>query len=298
MNFLNRLIISLITINMMCLPALAVLDIDASVDYEIRRKYNPNKIENDLLPNLPDKLKNDKPLQSNEDFTKPYNKPVTSQPITKKAQQPTKQQVITQQPPQYKSYGQTLTLKHGTSFTIRNTSTISDKMTEGTKVYFKLPKAIKTKYFTLPENTRFVGVISDSHTPQLTGNGGLIVIRIEKVIINGRTQEISGKVTKANYKRIYFNNIKGKRKYWSNLAKSIAPGKRFNDKMWKSTKKLASEGVTFIFSPFTLASGLIVFGANIVASPVIAIFSKGGSISIPADTAFRIKLTEDVTIYN
>lgn len=295
MNFLNRLIISLITINMMCLPALAVLDIDASVDYEIRRKYNPNKIENDLLPSLPNKLKNDKPLQSSEDFTKPYEKPVTK---TTTVQQPTKQQVITQQPPKYKSYGQTLALKHGTSFTIRNTSSISDRMTEGTKVYFKLPKPIKTKYFTLPENTRFVGVISDSHSPQLTGNGGLVVIRIEKVIINGRTQEVSGKVTKANYKRIYFNNIKGKRKYWSNLAKSIAPGKRFNDKMWKSTKKLASEGVTFIFSPFTLASGLIVFGANIVASPVIAIFSKGGSISIPADTAFRIKLTEDVTIYN
>ena len=295
MNFLNRLIISLITINMMCLPALAVLDIDASVDYEIRRKYNPNKIENDLLPSLPNKLKNDKPLQSSEDFTKPYEKPVTK---TITVQQPTKQQVITQQPPKHKSYGQTLALKRGTSFTIRNTSSISDRMTEGTKVYFKLPKPIKTKYFTLPENTRFVGVISDSHSPQLTGNGGLVVIRIEKVIINGRTQEVSGKVTKANYKRIYFNNIKGKRKYWSNLAKSIAPGKRFNDKMWKSTKKLASEGVTFIFSPFTLASGLIVFGANIVASPVIAIFSKGGSISIPADTAFRIKLTEDVTIYN
>ncbi len=295
MNFLNRLIISLITINMMCLPALAVLDIDASVDYEIRRKYNPNKIENDLLPSLPNKLKNDKPLQSSEDFTKPYEKPVTK---TTTVQQPTKQQVITQQPQKYKSYGQTLALKRGTSFTIRNTSSISDRMTEGTKVYFKLPKPIKTKYFTLPENTRFVGVISDSHSPQLTGNGGLVVIRIEKVIINGRTQEVSGKVTKANYKRIYFNNIKGKRKYWSNLAKSIAPGKRFNDKMWKSTKKLASEGVTFIFSPFTLASGLIVFGVNIVASPVIAIFSKGGSISIPADTAFRIKLTEDVTIYN
>lgn len=295
MNFLNRIFISLIIFNMMCLPAFAVLDIDASVDYEIRRKYNPNKIENDLLPNLPDKLKNDKPLQSNEDFTKPYNKP--TQANTKTTQAP-KRQVVTQQPQKYKSYGQTLALRRGTSFTIRNTSAISDKMTAGTKVYFKLPKSIKTKYFTLPENTRFVGVISDSHTPQLTGNGGLIVIRIEKVIINGKTQEVCGKVTKANYKHIYFNNIKGKRKYWSNLAKSITPGKKFNDKMWKATKKLAGEGVTFIFSPFTLASGLVVFGANIVASPVIAIFSKGGSISIPADTAFRIKLTEDVTIYN
>ena len=79
---------------MMCLPAFAVLDIDASVDYEIRRKYNPNKIENDLLPNLPDKLKNDKPLQSTEDFTKPYNNPTQT---STKTTQLTKQQVITQQ---------------------------------------------------------------------------------------------------------------------------------------------------------------------------------------------------------
>ena len=125
---------------MMCLPAFAVLDIDASVDYEIRRKYNPNKIENDLLPNLPDKLKNDKPLQSNEDFTKPYNKPTQANTKTTQA---TKQQVVTQQ--KYKSYGQTLALRRGTSFTIRNTSAISDKMTAGTKVYFRLPKPIKTK---------------------------------------------------------------------------------------------------------------------------------------------------------
>ena len=68
--------------------------------------------------------------------------------------------------------------------------------------------------------------------------------------------------------------------------------------MWKSTKKLANDGVTIIFSPFTLVSGLVVFGVNIMASPVIAVFSKGGSISIPADSAFQIKLTEDVTIYN
>ena len=59
MNFLNKFLISLITFQLLCLPAFCAIDIDATVDYEIRRKYNPNKIEEDLLPPLPDKLKND-----------------------------------------------------------------------------------------------------------------------------------------------------------------------------------------------------------------------------------------------
>ncbi len=296
MNFLNKSIITLITFQLLCLPAISAIDIDATVDYEIRRKYNPNKIEEDLLPPLPDKLKNDVKLTPKDTFgqTNQTQKSTTttSNTTTTKPTNNLKEAKI------QNSQGQTITLKRGTKFTLRNTSTISDKMSVGAKVYFKLPKPIKTKYFYLPENTRFVGVLTDVHTPQLTGNGGLIVIRIEKVIINGRTQEIAGKVTKANYKKIFFNNIKGKRTYWANLVKSTTPGKNFNDKTWKATKKLANDGVTLIFSPFTLVAGLVVFGVNIMASPVIAVFSKGGSISIPADTAFQIKLTEDVTIYN
>ena len=294
MNFLNKSLITFIIIQLLCLPAFSAIDIDATVDYEIRRKYNPNKIEEDLLPPLPDKLKNDIKLTPSDNFgqtSKTTASAPKSTPTTIKTT-PLKEAKVQH------SQGQSITLKRGTKFTLRNTSAISDKMSVGAKVYFKLPKPIKTKYFYLPENTRFIGVITDVHTPQITGNGGLLVIRIEKVTINGRTQEISGKVTKSNYKKIFFNNIKGKRKYWANLAKSIAPGKRFNDKMWKSTKKLANDGVTIIFSPFTLVSGLVVFGVNIMASPVVAVFSKGGSISIPADSAFQIKLTEDVTIYN
>lgn len=293
MNFLNKSLITLIIFQLLCLPAFSAIDIDATVDYEIRRKYNPNKIEEDLLPPLPDKLKNDVKLTPSDNFGQANKN--TTQPKTSASTKPT---TSLKEAKVQKTNNQSITLKSGTKFTIRNTSTISDKMSIGAKVYFKLPKPIKTKYFYLPENTRFVGVITDVHSPQLTGNGGLIVIRIEKVVINGRTQEIAGKITKANYKKIFFNNIKGKRKYLTNTAKSIAPGKRFNDKMWKATKKLANEGVTFIFSPITLVSGLLVFGVNIIASPVIAIFSKGNSISIPADSAFQIKLTEDVTIYN
>ena len=70
MNFLNKLFITFISILYLCTPAFAVFDIDTSVDSEIRKKYNPKKIEQDLLPPLPDNLKNDIPIKSNENFSK------------------------------------------------------------------------------------------------------------------------------------------------------------------------------------------------------------------------------------
>ena len=282
MNCLNKFFISFISIFYLCLPAFADFDIDTSVDDEIRKKYNTKKIEEDLLPPLPDNLKNDIPLKSNENFSKP----VLSTPPLKEVKNV----------PQSKN--QHLTLRKGTKFTVRLTSGISDKTSVGTKIYFRLSKPIKTRYFFLPANTRFVGVVTDSHTPQLSGNGGLIVIRVENVIINGNTQDINAKITKANYKNIYFNNIKGKRTYLKNVAKSTEPGRKFYGKMWAKTKKLAGDSVTVIFSPFTLITGVVVVGVNVIGSPVFALFSEGGSISIPANSPFELKLLEDTTIYN
>ena len=290
MNCLNKLFITFISILYLCLPTFAAFDIDTSVDSEIRKKYNPKKIEQDLLPPLPDNLKNDIPLKSNENFSKSAVKPSSSN--TSNQTMPLKE-VKT-----FNAKGQNITLKKGTKFTVRLTSGISDRLTAGTKIYFRLSKPIKTRYFSLSENTRFVGVITDSHTPQRSGNGGLIVIKVDRVTVNGKSQEINAKVTKANSKKIFFNNIKGKHTYWKGVANSIKPGKRFYDKMWATTKKLANDNVTVIFSPFTLITGVVVIGVNVIGSPLFAMFTKGGSISIPADSPFELKLLEDVTIYN
>jgi len=290
MNFLNKLFITFISILYLCLPTFAAFDIDTSVDSEIRKKYNPKKIEQDLLPPLPDNLKNDIPLKSNENFSKSVAKPSNSSTSN--------QTMSLKEVKTFNANGQNITLKKGTKFTVRLTSGISDRLTAGTKIYFKLSKSIKTRYFLLPENTRFVGVITDSHTPQMSGNGGLIVIKVNRVTVNGKSQEINAKVTKANSKKIFFNNIKGKHTYWKGVANSIKPGKRFYDKMWATTKKLASDNVTVIFSPFTLITGVVVIGVNVIGSPLFAMFTKGGSISIPADSPFELKLLEDITIYN
>ncbi len=280
----------------LCLPAFAVFDIDTSVDSQIRKKYNTKKIEQDLLPDLPDNLKNDVPIKSNEDFTNP--EPIRTNNKTQSNTNSGPKTIPTTLKEVNIPTGQKITLKRGTKLTVRSAASMSDKMREGAKIYFRLTKPIKTKNFYLSENTRFTGVVVDSHTPQLTGNGGLLVIKIDNITINGKTQEINAKITKANYKKIFFNNIKGKRSYLKNIVETTKPGKKFYDKMWASTKKFANKKITFILSPFTLITGVTVYGVNLMGSPIFAMFSKGGSISIPANSAFEIKLLEDTTLYN
>ena len=78
----------------------------------------------------------------------------------------------------------------------------------------------------------------------------------------------------------------------------MKPGTGYFKKMWKVTKKLAKNesGVEIILTPFSFIAGSVVYVANLVASPVLAIFYKGQSITIPAGSQFTIKLREDAVL--
>ena len=95
----------------LCLPAIAAFDIDTSVDDDIRKKYNTKKIEDDLLPPLPENLKQNKKVKSNEDFSK------TTTTTTNKATLKEVKEVKNVP----KSQGQQITIKRGTKFTVRLT---------------------------------------------------------------------------------------------------------------------------------------------------------------------------------
>ena len=86
--------------------------------------------------------------------------------------------------------------------------------------------------------------------------------------------------------------------YLRSIPKSVKPGAKYFKKMWKVTKRLAKNenGVEIILTPFSFVAGTVVYAANAAASPVLAIFYKGKSISIPAGSQFTIQLTDDVFI--
>ena len=55
-------------------------------------------------------------------------------------------------------------------------------------------------------------------------------------------------------------------------------------------------GVEIILTPFSLLTGTVVWAVNFVTSPVLAIFYKGKSITIPKDSPFTIQLREDAIL--
>ena len=63
--------------------------------------------------------------------------------------------------------------------------------------------------------------------------------------------------------------------------------------MMKTSSNLSNNGATWILTPFTVISGVVVYGATIITSPVSALFSKGEHVNVPAGSEYIIKLREN-----
>jgi len=262
--------------------------LDTSIDDEIRKNYTPSKIEDDMqLPALPKILHE----------TTPQIKTISQSKFNSQKQ-------INLQPSNYK-YTATrstsecyATLKQGTKINVELQNSISDKSKKGTKITFISKYPVSTTYFTIPMGTVFNGEIINSHRPQFAGNGGLIEIKINSIILNGEIRPINAVVTEANFKNVFFNTIKGKRNYTSSMLKSIKPGCHFFKKMISVSGNLAQDGSTMVLIPFSFGLGTLALGGNILISPALALFSKGSSIYIREGSNFEIELAQDVFIYN
>lgn len=270
------------------MPACAY-NLDTSIDDDIRKNYNPSKIEQDTaLPALPANLQE-------ESNTIPVNQYSSTYATKTQFTQPTKK-------PQYNSKisvdGNYAIIKKGTKFQTKLLSGISDRSSKGTPVKLQNRYPVSTTYFTIPSGAIFEGMVAESHPPQFTGNGGLISIKINSVNINGVEHTINAFVTETNFKHVFFNDIKGKRCYIKNMFNSMRPGFRFYKKMFATSARLLNDGGSAIWSPFPLAAGVIGLGTNIIGSPVLAVFSKGESTYLRGGSNVEIKLEQSVIIYN
>ena len=264
-------------------------DIDATVDDEIRKNYNSTQLIQDTG------IKNsalDKTIQND---IKGENLPELPN-ITKQKNHSVVHDISDSQASYTPYTGGNIKVKSGTSFDVVNLTSVSDWQRKGTKITFKTKGNTFGKNYTIPAGTIFNGEIIESHQPQITCNGGLIVIKIDSMIYKNQKIPVLAYITRANDKKIFFNNIKGKRTYLQTTWKKGNWGRTLFNKMFNVTIGLGGESSTLILTPFPLAYGTICLGANAITSPICAFFSKGEHISIPADSNFRIKLMEDVMI--
>ena len=268
-------------------------ELDTSVDEEIRKNYNPSALEQNL-PALPKTAPSQSATTKTTVTTTNKTTPVV--PKTQPVSQPSKPQlVIKKMDNDYKFDKSTaIRIKKGTKFRVRSNCVISDYQREGTRVSFTSIKPVTQRYITINEGTRFNAVVEDSHLPQFTGNGGLIVLMVDGIVVNGSTKSVHAKITKANMKKVFLNNIKGKRGYIKGVSRQVDKGENFYKKTRRTSTKLADNPVGLIISPIPTIFGSVVYAVNLLGSPVFAIWAKGSRISIPAGSEFEIKLLEDV----
>lgn len=263
-------------------------ELDTSVDEEIRRNYNPSALENNL-PALP----KTSPSQN----VRPVNSQTPSVPKTLPVEQQQKTQLRVKNLPnsnyQYDK-STAIKIKKGTKFKVKSNASISDTTRTGARFSFVTLQPVTQRYVTLPSGTVLNAVVTNSHPPQASGNGGLIEVAVDGLKYQGQTYYAQGKVTKANHKKIFVNNIKGKRQYWKNVGNQIDKGKKFYKKTRRTSAKLADNPVGIIISPIPTVVGIGVYAVNLVGSPLFSIGAKGGRVSIPAGSEFEIKLLDDV----
>lgn len=242
------------------------VDFDTSIDDTIRKNYNLTTDDSEL-PALPNVVPTDTPEYSNPE------------------------------PVKTKATGKTYIIKAGTKIKLSSKSVISDRLHEGSKLTFYSVNGFFAEDKTIiPAGTMFKGRIINSHAPQLTGNGGLIVFMIDEIYFNGVKSQIDAKVSKANSKKIFFNNIKGKRMYWKNTSKATTPGRKAFSATQSAASAMSAVPILNIISFVPLVGGAVVYTVNLVCAPIVAVFTKGGSISLPPGTSFEIKVMDDTQI--
>jgi len=167
---------------------------------------------------------------------------------------------------------------------------VSDTSKTGKQITFVTLEPMYSKSFEIPKGTRITGTVVKTHTPNFSGNGGLVSIKTELISYNGNQSYFEGNIVKLNHKRVLFNNIKGKNGYVKGVSRAMRPAKTFYGKSLKLTKKMIKTPFA-ILSPVVYLPSVVFLAAGGVVSPFAALFSKGERVYIPKDTPLTIKLT-------
>ncbi|MDR1167693.1 MAG: hypothetical protein LBK53_02220 [Heliobacteriaceae bacterium] len=232
------------------------LELDTSVDEEIRKNYNPSKPE--ALPMLP-------AVNATVDYRE--NSSVTAGKIPA-----------------------------GTKLRLTLRNALTSGAPAGRSVTFYSASPVTKRGVTIPAQTVFQGVVTDSHPPQLAGNGGLLVLKIDRMQLNGRTCPVNAYVTKANGKKVFLNNIKGKRGYLRGVAKSTQPGRTYYHNTVNASQELAGIPLIMLISPLPVLTGVVFLGLNTAGSPLFGLFYKGAELVIPAGAQFDVKLIDELRL--
>ena len=276
-------------------------ELDVSVDDEIKQKYNSSKLEQETLPPLPTVLKDKTPSSSiniTGEKTIINSSSIDDIPSSNIDTEYScgLKKVIQEKTLSGENSYTAVKIPKGTTFKVRSKTNISDKNAVGARMTFVSTVPVTKRYISFPTGTTFKGYVEDSHQPNFAGNGGLIKLKIDSISNNSSTYNIDAKIVRANHKIIFLNNIKGKRGYIKGIANNVNKGETFYKKTRQTSSRWSNNPVGVIVSPIPTIIGIAGYGINLVASPIMALWSKGTGISLPSGTDYTIKLRRDSSV--
>ena len=272
----------LILLCIFCVPVFGY-ELDTSVNSQIEQKYDANKLNKDMKVNQNQgqkQISNKKPPKGTPVFDN------SATPVTKITN--TVQNIVTQKTG--------TKIPSGTKFSVKSNASVSGWSGVNSLLTFTSTQPVYKSNIVIPAGTQFRGIIAASHGGQITGNGGLIKIKITSMSFNGKTITVEGKITKVNSKNVFFNNIKGARQYLQGVDNKITQGINFYKKARNLSSKMSSNPVGTILSPLPTITGWLGSAVCTVTSPVTGLTQKGKNISIPSGSLYEIKLTQDAYI--
>lgn len=282
---MNKKIFSLILCLLTFSISVPAFELDSSVNKEIEQKYDSNKLNQDMKINNNVKVKKTITNKSVPKSTPAFD---NSTPNVIQNAGVKIQNILAAK--------SGVKIPSGTKFNVKSNASVSSWSGINSLLTFTSTEPVYKSTVTIPAGTTFKGVISASHKGQITGNGGLIKIRITSMTLNGKTIPVEGKITKANSKNVFFNNIKGARQYLQGVDNKINQGINFYKQTRNLSAKMSSNPVGTILAPLPTITGWLGSALCTVTSPVTGLSQKGKNISLPSGTIYEIKLTEDAYI--
>ncbi len=185
------------------------------------------------------------------------------------------------------------TFKKGTTIKVVSCDDLSSEDRLNKRISFLTTEPVITTYSTIPIGTRIDAHIVKNKEPGILGNGALISLKSDNLIINDAKSEIDGVVVKTKEKNIFFNNIKGERTYLRNIVAHSKNGKEYYKKMASKSQEFLSSPKTILFAPFPVIAGAAGMIGETIASPVSALKDKGEDIYISEGSSYEFKLKSD-----
>ena len=187
-------------------------------------------------------------------------------------------------------------LDKGKTFIVRSQQPMDSDTPVGTLIAFVAQQDEVLFLGKEPSKVMFTGEVIENNPPRMAGRSSSLKLEIKKIKVDNVTYPAEAYITKMGKRNVFGGLLAGSPIYFMNLADVADEGTITIDKVYKDPCRYSCESIKTVARPFYYLGGAILQFADLLISPIVCFFMPGKEISIPENTAFEIKLENDISL--